>query len=151
MVANDPAAREWFPAERVVADDAPGTGPLGGIAAGLAAANGSSIIVVAWDMPFVPPALLAALRQRGTPGVDAVVPADGSRREPLCAWYAASALSTCRALLDAGERRAGALAERLAGTCWLPFVEIEAFGESERVFTSVDTSARLAALGGALP
>lgn len=151
VVANDPAARDWFPAERLIADEVPALGPLGGVAAALAAASESSIIVLAWDMPFVPAALLIELRRRGTPETDAVVPRHDGVSEPLCAWYAPSALAKCRALLAAGERRASALAESLPRTCWLAGEELASFGDCERIFASVDTPERLAALGGARP
>lgn len=151
VIANDPAARQWFAGERVTADQSPGLGPLGGLATALHAANPSPILVVAWDMPFVTAALLGELRRRGEAGARAVVPVHGTARwaEPLCAWYAPSVLSTCRALLEAGVRRAGALLDAL-----LPDAEVmgdEALarcGDPARLFTSVDTPAALAALGG---
>ena len=151
VVANDPAARTWFPGEKVVADREPGLGPLAGIEAALNAAQGSAVIVLAWDMPFVPPALLTELCRRAAVGGDAVVPVHGSRAEPLCAWYAPRALHACRTLLAAGERRAGALAEALTHVEWVRDEEIEPFGDAERIFTSVDTPERLASLGGAPP
>lgn len=153
VIANDPAAVEWFPGEQVVADETPGLGPLGGLATALDAAKGSAVLVVAWDMPFVTTELLRELRRRGEAGALAVVPVHGSERraEPLCAWYAPSALPACRALLEAGGRRAGALLDAL-----LPDAEtvgddaLARFGDPERLFTSVDTAAALAALGGSL-
>lgn len=150
MVANDPAAPSWFPDARVIADDEPGLGPLGGIATALAAANGLDIVVVAWDMPFVPAALLAELRRRSE-GADAVVPVHDGKREPLCAWYSGEALPLCRALLASGERRASALAEALPRVRWMDARELESLGDPEYILASVDTPERLAALGGAHP
>jgi molybdopterin-guanine dinucleotide biosynthesis protein A len=152
-VANDPAARAWFPGERIVVDMDTGLGPLAGIATALSTADGVPVIVLAWDMPFVPAALLSELRSVGSasPGASAVVPTHGAIIEPLCAWYAASALPHCRILLEAGERRAGALASRLPRTVWLEEEACGAFGDVGRLFTSVDTPERLRLLGGALP
>ncbi len=149
VVANDPAARSWFPTERIVLDREPGAGPLAGIEAALAAAAGSAVIVLAWDMPFVPAALLIELRRRSA-AVDAVVPSHAEHREPLCAWYGAGALGACRTLLAAGERRAAALADAVR-VRWMDSTALEPFGDPERIFTSVDTPEALAALGGALP
>ena len=153
MVANDPAAREWFPGVRIVADDRPGLGPLAGIAAGLEAAEGLPVIVLAWDMPFVPAALLRRLRERAATHahVDAVVPVHGTTPEPLCAWYAPTAGAVCRALLERGERRARALAAGLRRVEWLDEPALAGLGDIQRIFTSVDTPERLAAMGGALP
>lgn len=152
-MANDPAAREWFPRERVVNDERRGLGPLAGIAAGLAAADGLSAIVLAWDMPFVPAELLRRLRERAAAvtGVDAVVPMHGTTPEPLCAWYAPTAAAVCRALLEGGERRARTLAASLSRVEWLDESSLGGLGDLERAFTSVDTPERLAAVGGALP
>jgi molybdopterin-guanine dinucleotide biosynthesis protein A len=153
VVANDPAAREWFPGEQVVADEEPGLGPLAGIAAALEAADGQPVIVLAWDMPFVPAALLERLREWAAEHgpVDAVVPVHGATREPLCAWYAPSAIRVCRDLLAQGERRARALAATLPRVEWLDEAALSDLGDIERLFTSVDTPERLAAVGGALP
>ena len=149
-MANDPSAASWFPGARVVQDDQPGLGPLAGLATALAASGGRPVIVLAWDMPFVPASLLLELRRRGA-GVDAVIPVHGAQREPLCALYAPEALATCRSLLATGERRAGALADCLARVAWVDDAGLAAFGDVEHIFTSVDTPERLAALGGALP
>lgn len=153
IVANDRSAPEWFPTARIVADAEPGLGPLAGIATALVAAQGSAVIVHAWDMPFVPAELLSELRRRGgiDPAASAVVPVHDTTSEPLCAWYAASALTTCRSLLAAGERRAGALAASLPRTVWVEDAALAEFGDVGRIFTSVDTPEGLAALGGAHP
>lgn len=152
-MANDRAARDWFPRERIVADAQPGLGPLAGIAAGLEAADEAPVIVLAWDMPFVPAELLRRLRERAATvaGVDAVVPVHGETPEPLCAWYAPSAGAACRSLLGRGERRARMLAASLARVEFLDDPSLADLGDIERIFTSVDTPARLDAMGGAPP
>jgi molybdopterin-guanine dinucleotide biosynthesis protein A len=152
IVANDPAAPGWFPGKRVVADEVPGLGPLAGLASALRAANGAPALVVAWDMPFVTAALLRELRRRGEAGAAAVVPVHGTERwaEPLCAWYAAAGLATCRALLESGARRAGALFDALPGAATIGDAELAPFGEPARLFLSVDTPGLLAELGGTL-
>lgn len=146
VVANDPRAPEWFRGLSVITDDQPGLGPLAGIQAGLAAAAGASVIVAAWDMPFVTGRLLRAIRAFGGGDVHAVVPSHGplARIEPLCAWYAADALPACTALLAAGERRARALPAMLRGTRLLTEAELEPFGDADALFTSVDSPDDLA-------
>ena len=75
LIANDPQASEWIPGMRIAGDVRPGIGSLGGIHAALVHAA-TPVIVVAWDMPFVPEGLLAELRVRGS---DARVVAPESR------------------------------------------------------------------------
>jgi molybdopterin-guanine dinucleotide biosynthesis protein A len=153
IVANDPGAASWFPGVQIVTDDRPGLGPLAGIEAGLAAARGRAVLVLAWDMPFVPAALLHELARRAALGARAVVPVHGEEawREPLCACYPAEALSVCRRLLSQGERQAIALADAVPGTEFVCDDVLAAFGDPAVMFTSVDTPEQLAAVGGALP
>lgn len=153
VVANDPRATTWFSGARVVPDDAPGLGPLGGLCTALREADGASLIVVAWDMPFVSGALLAALRAMGESGAMAVAPLSGATAapEPLCTFYGAGALDVCERLIAEGERRAGALFDALVGARGMSAVELAAFGEPSHLLRSVDTQDELLALGGRLP
>ena len=153
VVANDERAAHWFPGLPIVADIEEGLGPLHGLRTALAAAEGAPVLVVAWDMPFVTSALLAALRTRGESGAPAVVPIGGNprRAEPLCAYYGVGALATCEALLAKGERRAGALHESLAGAGALSGADLSSLGDPARLLFSVDTLEDLAMIGGRLP
>ena len=153
VVANDPRAPHWFPSVPIVGDAEEGLGPLHGLRTALAAARGEPVVVVAWDMPFVTTALLAALRSEGQRGADAVVPVGGNppRAEPLCAYYGSAALAACEALLTTGERRAAALHEALPNARAMRGSALAAFGDPARLLLSVDTLEDLAVLGGRLP
>jgi molybdopterin-guanine dinucleotide biosynthesis protein A len=74
---------------------------------GTESANGQTLAaVVAVDMPFVAPALLARLIEIAlAEDRDAVVPVVGGRAQPLCAVYAARVASVAEDLLR-GPRRA---------------------------------------------
>lgn len=152
VVANDPRAREWFPGLALVADRAPQLGPLGGIEAGLTAAGGAAVLVLAWDMPFVPVTLLRGLRALGETGMRAVAPVHGAAAtlEPLCAYYAAGTLPLCRALLESGERRAAALYEQALPHRAVREAILAAHGDPARLFLSVDSPDELARAGGTL-
>ena len=64
VVANDPAPWAELAVE-VVGDRVLGGGPLAGIDAALTGAEGSDAVVcVAGDLPFLTPAMLAALRDQ---------------------------------------------------------------------------------------
>ena len=105
LIANDPASGEWLPGIRRCGDVRPGLGSLGGIHAALVHAHGP-VLVVAWDMPFVPVGLLGDLRDAGV-NADVAVPESGSRRglEPLCAFYAQACRPAIERRLDADDRR----------------------------------------------
>jgi molybdopterin-guanine dinucleotide biosynthesis protein A len=154
IVANEPRATRWFPGRRVVPDETAGLGPLAGLATALQAAGGAAVLVVAWDMPFVTASLLRALRRIGDEGEGAmaVVPVHGADRwtEPLCAYYAPEALTICRALLAAGERRARALPAALPGASMMDDYLLAPFGDPARLFASVDSPEALEAMGGQL-
>lgn len=142
LVANDVAAAEWLPGVRVVCDAHPGLGALGGIHAALTS-TGADIIVVAWDMPFVPAALLRALRDTGElEGADACAPSSGSPWgfEPLCAWFARGVLPAVDSLLDAGDGRAGAIAAHAR----LVTIDATPWGNPDELFFNVNTPAELA-------
>ena len=89
---------------RVVPDADPPNGPLGGISAGLAAAQHDLAIVVACDMPFLNTQLLRSLVERAV-NVDAVVPLTGDRFEPLHAVYRRACLAAIERHLADGDRR----------------------------------------------
>ena len=105
LIANDPSATEWLPGVRCASDVRPALGSLGGIHSALVHAE-TAVLVVAWDMPFVPSDLLATLRAAGA-DADVAVPESGSRRglEPLCAYYGPACVPAIERRLDAGDRR----------------------------------------------
>jgi molybdopterin-guanine dinucleotide biosynthesis protein A len=89
---------------RIVPDYEPPSGPLGGIAAGLAAMNHDLAIVVACDMPFLNLELFRFLIERAG-DFDAVVPQTGDQPEPLHAVYRRSCLAAIQRRLANDERR----------------------------------------------
>lgn len=144
LIANDAASGSWLPGIERAADLRPGSGSLGGIHAALAHA-GTAVIVVAWDMPFVPTSLLMELRRAGG-GADAAVPeSDSSRRglEPLCAYYGPPCLPAIERRLDAGDRRVVAFYDdiRLAR---VPAAEVSRHGDPALLFLNVNTPDDLA-------
>jgi molybdopterin-guanine dinucleotide biosynthesis protein A len=137
VVANDPAP--WAPLGlEVVPDRIVGVGPLGGIQAALAAAGDcDAVVCIAGDLPFIAPALLAALRDR-TPGADAVAPRTASGIEPLCARYARGLLPAIDARVAAGERAVHALLETLA-VAWIEGADLAALDPDGSSFFNINT------------
>jgi molybdopterin-guanine dinucleotide biosynthesis protein A len=138
LIANSPDAASWLPGVRTAADVLPGQGSLGGIHAALVHAT-TSVLVVAWDMPFVPAELLLCLRALGT-RADAAVPESGSRRglEPLCAWYSPACLAPIERRLEAGDRRVVSFFDDVR-VARLAAEDVRQFGDPELMFMNVNT------------
>ena len=143
LIANDPGARDWMPGIPVAADVRTNCGSLGGIHAAIVRAR-SPVLVVAWDMPFVPSGLLEALRRTGAVA-DAAVPESGSRRgmEPLCAFYTAACVPAIERRLDAGDRRVISFFDDVRVER-LPESEVRRFGDPAVMFMNVNTPDDLA-------
>jgi molybdopterin-guanine dinucleotide biosynthesis protein A len=106
LVANAPDAASWRPDLQMVGDVRPGLGALGGIYSAVVAAP-APVVVVAWDMPFVPAPLLALLAGN-LASADVCIPAsDGPRGlEPLCAAYGPRCREAIERAADEGDLRA---------------------------------------------
>jgi len=91
----------------MIRDELTGKGALGGLLTALSAAQFSTVIVVACDMPFVnPDILVAASDQMRSKQADVVIPLTENGYEPLHAVYRReTCLPAVRAALESGERR----------------------------------------------
>jgi len=144
LIANDPSAAAWIPGIRVASDVRPGIGSLGGIHAALVHA-GTAVIVVAWDMPFVPEGLLAELRVLGE-DADVVAPESGSSRrglEPLCAYYSPACIAPIERSLDADDRRVIGFFDQVR-VARLVAEEVRRYGDPDRLFMNVNSPSELA-------
>jgi molybdenum cofactor guanylyltransferase len=143
LIANAEDAGTWRPGLAVVPDVRPGSGALGGIYTAVLAAP-APVVCVAWDMPFVPPALLRALAD-GLAEADACLPESGGPRgvEPLCAAYGAAAGPAIAAALDTGDLRAISFHDRIKVGILSPMA-VRAFGDPAVMFFNVNTSDNLA-------
>jgi molybdopterin-guanine dinucleotide biosynthesis protein A len=144
LIANDPSAGDWLPGVRVAGDVRPGIGSLGGIHAALVHA-GTAVIVVAWDMPFVPEGLLAELRAMGE-DADVVAPESGSSRrglEPLCAFYSPACIAPIERSLDADDRRVIGFFDQVR-VARLVAEEVRRYGDPDRLFMNVNSPSELA-------
>ena len=143
VVADAADAAPWQDrGVETVTDAVPGAGPMAGVAAALAAAAGGCVVCVAGDLPFLSPALLAALRDEA-PGAAAVAPRAAGRAEPLCARYGARCLPALQARLADGRLALHALLEEL-DTVWLDGEALAALDPGGRSFLNVNTPEDLA-------
>jgi len=112
LVTNEPEHHLTEPNLRVVTDIHPHQGPLGGIMAGLLAANSRHAMIVGCDMPFLNHRLLDFLWSKRDWG-EVVVPLTHEALAPICAVYDRTILPTIYAALAAGERRVMGLYPKL--------------------------------------
>jgi molybdopterin-guanine dinucleotide biosynthesis protein A len=112
IVARDPAqfARIALPDTRLVYDEKPGSGPLMGLYSGLKAMQSTTALVIAVDMPFVQPALLAFLLDCYKQDA-LIVPVVEGIPQVLLALYPRSILPQIETLLQQGKRAPRALLE----------------------------------------
>lgn len=143
LIANDPAAKAWLAGVPMATDVRKNCGSLGGIHAAIVRAGGP-VVVVAWDMPFVPPELLQILRDAGT-RADAALPESGSRRgvEPLCAYYSPACVPAIECRLDANDMRVVSFFDDVR-VARIPEDEVRRFGDPELLFMNVNTPDDLA-------
>jgi molybdopterin-guanine dinucleotide biosynthesis protein A len=143
LIANDPVSREWLPDIPTANDVRMNCGSLGGIHAAIVRAA-APVLVVAWDMPFVPPALLRRLRDGGV-RADATLPESGSRRglEPLCAYYSPSCVPAIERRLDEGDMRVVSFFDDVRVER-VPEREVRMFGDPAVLFMNVNTPDDLA-------
>lgn len=145
LIANAPDAAAWRTDLRTLPDVRPGFGTLGGIYTAVTAAA-APVVCVAWDMPFVPPALLSALVDRMSSGeYDAVLPESAGRRglEPLCAVYGAACVPAIAQRLEQGDLKAISFhADVRIGI--VPLAEVRVFGDPDELFFNVNTPDDLA-------
>ncbi|RPA12615.1 molybdenum cofactor guanylyltransferase [Gordonia sp. OPL2] len=96
------------PEARWVTDEAPGTGPLGGLAVGLsraAEAGARWAFVCATDMPLITPDLIDELLRGVTESTQAVIATDAHRDHPMAGVYRTDAAAVIADLTASGERR----------------------------------------------
>lgn len=150
LVANAPGAARWRTDLRVVSDRRPGTGSLGGLYTAVMEAP-APVVTVAWDMPFVPAALIRDLA-RGLTDHDVCIPASGGRRgvEPLCAAYGPACGPAMADALERGDLRAIAF-HRAVRVVVLPEERVRTFGDPARLFFNVNTTDELVRANGMAP
>jgi len=94
---------------RVIADEMPGAGPLGGIYTAIVHSPTERTLVVACDMPFVSPAFLRRLAAVEHADADVVIARHARGYEPLCAIYSRACAADIRERLVRGINEASRL------------------------------------------
>jgi molybdopterin-guanine dinucleotide biosynthesis protein A len=127
---------------RVLPDDKPGCGPLGGVATALRVSDQDWNLILGCDLPFLTRDWLEYLMRRALDSrCDALLPADPQGNpEPLCAMYHRRGYPTIRQALDRGIRK---VTDGLAGLAvdTLPHAEWKRFDSAARLFKNMNTPA----------
>jgi len=104
FVTNQPWSAAHAVGLKVVTDEVPYQGPLGGIVAGLKASASWSNLVVAVDMPFVEEKIIQLLVDESD-GFDVIIPESARGLEPLQAIYSKDCVGPAEKHLGQGEHR----------------------------------------------
>jgi molybdopterin-guanine dinucleotide biosynthesis protein A len=144
IVTGTPDASTWLPGVRVIPDAWRTQGSLVGIHTALNYARGP-ILVVAWDMPFVTPALLELLVTRANGSEYATLPEGPSGVEPFCAVYAPGCLPYIEAGLAADDLKLSRMLDRLPSYERIARADVERVGDPGTLFFNVNTGDDLAA------
>jgi molybdopterin-guanine dinucleotide biosynthesis protein A len=149
IAADDTAAYASF-ADRVVPDQFPGVGTLGGIHAGLAAVRHELALVVGCDMPFLQPAVLTRFAEAAA-GFDVAILRRGRWVEPMHAAYRRTCLPAIESAIRAGDRRVISFFDEVR-VRYLAEDEIRPLDPELRSFVNINTpedwQAALDELGG---
>ena len=106
-----------------IADEPPGSGPLGGIGAALRRTQ-HGVIVLACDIPLVRASTLERLARIARAGGKAAALRSARGWEPLVAWYPRGALHVVESALRSGRPTPWAVLERL-GALPLPVTDAD--------------------------
>lgn len=132
---------------RLVVDDLPGRGPIGGILAGLKAARNDACMVVACDIPDIDIVLLRELARTACWSEITVPVGPSGLYEPLFAVYRKSVVPAIRALLDRGERSLLPLFDR----CRTAVIQFEDAGRIRNLNTRAEYEDYMLSLGRGKP
>jgi molybdopterin-guanine dinucleotide biosynthesis protein A len=139
VVARDPAqfADVTLPIVRLIFDEKPGGGPLMGLYSGLHAMQSPAALVIAVDMPFVQPAMLAFLLSHYQENT-LFVPVVAGVPQVLLALYPRSILSMIETLLAQGKRAPRALLE-VAPVHYIEEAQLRVVDPQLRSFVGINT------------
>lgn len=148
LVTNTPEVYEFLKLP-MTGDRFPGSGPLAGIHAALAHIKESQAFVVGCDMPLIDPRFIRYQCQLAEKAKDwdVILPWLETGPEPLHGLYRKTCLPVIEKCLEQGERKAGAVLEKLK-VCRLGQEDILANGGDLRMFANINRPEDMAALDG---
>ncbi|HEY3374960.1 MAG TPA: formate dehydrogenase accessory sulfurtransferase FdhD [Candidatus Aquicultor sp.] len=130
-----------IPGAKVVRDDVPFQGPLGGISAGLKSSSRDINFIIAVDMPFISPQVVDYLA-RFTGEADVIAPMTTNGFEPLFAFYSKRCVDALNDVLAAGERKILSLLGRIDLKV-IGYNEIRNLPGADSTFLNINTEREL--------
>jgi molybdopterin-guanine dinucleotide biosynthesis protein A len=143
LISNADDAESWLPGTAVVRDARRERGSLVGLHTALTHVS-SSILVVAWDMPFVTSRLLELIAGRSVHERFVTLPEGLEGPEPFCALYTPACLPFVEGALDAGDLRMSSMLRRFPSATLIPANELAIIDDPARLFFNVNTPRDLA-------
>jgi molybdopterin-guanine dinucleotide biosynthesis protein A len=122
LVTNTPEQYQHLPI-KVMRDDVPHQGPLGGIATALRQTTHEKIFVIACDMPLLNPDDIQTLVEHSNTYAntcDATIALSDSMPAYLMALYARSLLAPIETYLQSGQRSLKDFCRTLSNVAWVP-------------------------------
>ena len=136
IVTNNPEEFEEFNFCRIIQDEIPNAGPIGGIHAGMKSSSNKAIFVFAGDMPFLDKGIILNLIDVfGNSGADAVIPAIEEYIEPLHSVYSTSLTHNLEIYLKSDHSKAVRDFIKLLNVEYLQFDGTE---NNKRAFTNIN-------------
>jgi molybdenum cofactor guanylyltransferase len=145
LITNDSTVADAVAGVRVHGDTRSERASLVGLHSALNHCR-EAALVVAWDMPFVSPNLLARLRALGEAASAAAIPVGPRGAEPLCAYYPRAVLDVVERQLHLGELRLSSFVGALASPVIMSPNDVARFGPADWLFANINTPADLDAL-----
>lgn len=137
VVTNSPEKYRRLKGVKVIQDNIPDKGPLGGIYSGLLASRSYYNFIVASDMPFLNSGLIKYMC-RNTFGYDAVVPKIKDRYEPLFSIYSKDCLICIKDSLHRKNFKISNFFSKVKVKA-ISEEEVLRFGLPQAIFTNINT------------
>ena len=141
LISGRPDACYWECGFRVITDELPGAGPLGGVASLLDAAANPLVMVLAIDMPFMTSPYLRCLLEKCS-GNSGAVPRHRDFFEGLVAIYPKTARTLAREILRGDDRSMQHFVRECESAGLVETVDVGK--DEEALFRSLNSAADLA-------
>ena len=139
IVTNSPEEFSDFSFCKLVQDEIPGAGPLGGIHAAMKVSSNDSIFVFAGDMPFLDKEIiLSQIEAYNSAGCDVLIPEIEERIEPLHSIYSISLAENIVAYLNGHQ---GNAVRDFIKSLNVQYLQFEGSEKTRKAFTNINSPA----------
>jgi molybdopterin-guanine dinucleotide biosynthesis protein A len=137
IVTNTPSEFEEFSFCKIISDEIPVSGPLGGIHAALKASSNEAVFVFAGDMPFPDPQIIRKMIELYEKEIcDALIPGIEDYIEPLHSVYS---ISLVNAIEEHLARKSGIAVVDFVRTINARYLQLEKSAKNIKAFTNINS------------